>query len=530
MTRSESSLPQRGLSRVPQLYRGEESRRLDGDGAADIAAAASDGELRQRLSNAEAARVNDDDNNNHDDGNGEQEPPEPVMLMSDGRIGAVTASGVLTRGSTVVSKRSARDAEADAKEQLKRVSWWMAAFWMTAVKFGVGSLSLPRACSVLGIGGFAIANFVFGAVSTLGLLVLRKLKLRYKWFQFYADAGQALYGARGWYAVYTVVVIAMLSGFTANVFTSAIAIQQITGGMCNVLAIAIPCVAGLAMMQMRTMYGIKWAIVVAFFALLIPAMITIIYVPVNEGAMAPNLLAFGTGEFTSMLVAIVNVAFAYGGSVYAPSFMSEMANAEEFDKTVYMTQGFLVPVYFIIGLVVYLYRGDDSLSPGFNNITGSSALRKAVWALALVHTLIVTAQIGIAIMQDMFTRAFGWRMIMTWTRRSVLYYLLMSAGLMTFAFVLVNVVPLFSQFISLGSTLGVIFGTYGLPPLFMAEIMRMEARNRGERLTRRQKACMALFYFFFVGAAVIAVCGFVSTIIQIVDAYQSGEATTPFTC
>lgn len=454
--------------------------------------------------------------------------PEPISLMSTGKVSALVGNNDIVSAKSVAP---GSDEAALAKEELKRASWVEITFWLGAETFGLGSLTLAQVCSRIGYMGYTFANLAFVLLSTWTGLMLRRIKLRYKWFHFYQDCGGALWGNIGWRIIYVLVMIGKWQPVGGNTFLGAIAIIQISNGtICTVACVAIAAVVALIIIQMRTLHGLRYVIVVAFFALFVPAVIMLFDVPLSTPSPAPNVNAFAArGGFSSVVTSIMDSAYAYGAQVFFPVFMSEMKNPADFNKALYVSNTFLFIMFELLGIVVYVYRGNDSASPGFNNVE-SSNLRRALWGVTLLHTVVITAVSAIAMMHDIFTRIFGWSMMVSTSFRSRMYYFLTSLALMSMSFVIINLIPFFSEFVALGSSSAITLLTYGLPPLFIAELKRREILARGDAFTRRQIAYLSLLYCIMGATVALSLVGLAGVFWEIVENYTSGAYPSPFSC
>ena len=96
-------------------------------------------------------------------------------------------------------------------------------------------------------------------------------------------------------------------------------------------------------------------------------------------------------SFVSGLVAITDIIFAYSGHVTFFTFMAEMKRPQDFAKALYALQIGATTLYLVVGVVVYAYTGENTVSPALGN-TGHT-LRRIAYGIAL-PTIIISGVVN----------------------------------------------------------------------------------------------------------------------------------------
>ena len=128
----------------------------------------------------------------------------------------------------------------------------------------------------------------------------------------------------------------------------------------------------------------------------------------------------GHPSFRDGLLACLNIAFAYAGSMAFVSVMPEMIDADrDFVPALVMLQAFAIPVYSLVGAFIYGYAGQYVTSPALGSAPELPAkiaygvLLPCVFGTALVFGHTVTKYVSFEIMNHL-----GWDDYSKNTKRS----------------------------------------------------------------------------------------------------------------
>ena len=158
--------------------------------------------------------------------------------------------------------------------------------------------------------------------------------------------------------------------------------------------------------------------------------------------------------------------FAYAGHFMFFILISEMKRPQDAKKAAYTLQIFATTFYCVFAAVMYVYLGNDVMSPAFSSLPLKWA--KATYGLALANFLIAGSLYSHTAAKLFFIRLFrnnphhlhehtvlGWG---TWT---ILIVLANGA-----AFVLAVGVPIFAYIVSIAASLFASWYTYGIAGAF----------------------------------------------------------------
>lgn len=152
--------------------------------------------------------------------------------------------------------------------------------------------------------------------------------------------------------------------------------------------------------------------------------------------------------------AMLNIVYTFVGQITYPSFISQMKQPKDFKKALYAVTLAELIVFSLAGSIVYVYVGEAYITaPAFGSLTGN--YKKIAFSFALPTILFLGALYSNVSAQFLFSHIFkrtsrhrndhtvvGW---LVWTG--------LNLGLWILGFVLAEVIPFFSDLLSLMSSL-----------------------------------------------------------------------------
>ncbi|THG98975.1 hypothetical protein EW026_g3291 [Hermanssonia centrifuga] len=410
--------------------------------------------------------------------------------------------------------------ESHADIKYRTMDWWKAAALMLAETVSLGILSIPSVFVSLGMVGGCIAVVGLGAIATATGYVLGQFKLRHPHVHNMADAGEVLAGAFGRELLGGAQIVFLIFSAGSHALTGMIAFD-------TMLWAAITAIICMILTTTRTLNGISYLSVVSFISVFSAVLITMIGLGVagHQGHVDVKVHT----DFVTGFVAITDIIFAYSGHVTFFTFISEMKRPQDFHKALYALQIAATTLYLIVGVVVYAYTGENTVSPALGN-TGPT-LRRVAYGVALPTIIISGVVNGHVCAKLIFIRIFrrngehskhmtthsviGWG---TWITICVLIW--------TLGFIIACVIPFFNDLLGVVSAIFASWYTYGISGLFWFHLTR-----RSEWFSNTTQRFKAVFWAFivFMGAFVM-ITGMYSNIQAIVDGYRSGGFPSPFSC
>lgn len=112
----------------------------------------------------------------------------------------------------------------------------------------------------------------------------------------------------------------------------------------------------------------------------------------QEGPWSSDWKLFGTPTFAEAMYAVSTILFAFTGTPYFFSIISEMREPKQYFKAMYVCQATVTTVYTVIGVVVYYYCGSYVASPALGS--AGATMKRVSYGIALpgllVSSMIVT--------------------------------------------------------------------------------------------------------------------------------------------
>ncbi|KAI0748424.1 transmembrane amino acid transporter protein-domain-containing protein [Daedaleopsis nitida] len=418
--------------------------------------------------------------------------------------------------------------EGDADIKYRTMVWWKAAALMLAETVSLGILSVPSVFARVGMVAGCILVIGLGMLATASGYLIGSFKLRYPHVHNMADAGEILAGPVGRELLGAAQVIFMVFLCGSHVLTGLIAFDTITAGAsCSVLWGAVTAILCLVLTLPRTLDGLAYMSVVSFVSIMSAILITMIGVGVagHQGSVK----ATANLTFAAAFLSVTDIIFAYAGHVAFFTFIAEMKKPADFPKALYMLQIADTTLYLIIGIVVYAYTGDSTVSPALGN-TGMT-LRKVAYGIALPTIIIAGVINGHVCAKLVFVRIFRRkgrvsRHMTTHSWTGWLSWIGICTAIWTLAFIIAEVIPFFNDLLGVISSIFASWFTYGISGIFWFHLT-----PRSHMWTTWRQKLKTLFWAGIVAiGGFIMVAGLYASISSIIDGYREGGFPGPFTC
>lgn len=193
--------------------------------------------------------------------------------------------------------------------------------------------------------------------------------------------------------------------------------------------------------------------------------------------------AAGT-TFVAGMNAFLNISYTFIGQITLPSFIAEMKDPREFKKSVWLVTVAEVIVFSLVGAIVYAYTGNQyNTSPAFGSL--SNDIYKKVSFSFMVPTLIFLGVLYASVSaRFIFFRLFegthhkGNHTLVAWASWTGIL-----AATWTAAFVVAEVIPFFSDLLSILSSL---FDSFFGFIFWGIAYMRMKQADIGPEFYRKE--------------------------------------------
>lgn len=246
-------------------------------------------------------------------------------------------------------------------------------------------------------------------------------------------------------------------------------------------------------------------------------------------------------KYVNIMSAVLNIVYTFVGQITYPSFISQMKRPREFRKALIVVTICELITFALAGSIVYVYVGNAYITaPAFGSLTGN--FKKIAFSFALPTILFLGSLYSNVSSQFLFQQFFKkdsiHRNSHTLTGWGV--WVGLNAILWVIAFVIAEVIPFFSDLLSLMSSLfdcffGFIFWALAYFKLrklyyFKQEGISLNLFSLFKRSNMWQKAEYVLNVVIFALGFYILGPGLYATIQSIIWSYEASLYGSPFSC
>ncbi|KAI9827546.1 MAG: hypothetical protein M1832_004896 [Thelocarpon impressellum] len=386
-------------------------------------------------------------------------------------------AGTVVVDSDVDSLDVTKQVELEANNAIKyrTCSWRKTAALLFSEYICLAIMSFPWSYSVLGlVPGLLLTIFVAATVLYTSL-VIWEFCLRHPEVRDICDIGQMLFWGQTWAWYFTAAMFLLNNTFIQglHVLIGAEYLNTITGhSVCTIGFAAITMLICFVVSLPRTFSTLaKIATASAFFTF-ISVLLAAIFAGVQDHPAGYNTNKFNpttslkmTGEpvfrawppkgttFVGGMTAFLNISYTFIGQITIPSFIAEMKNPNDFPKAVWAVTIAEIIVFSLVGSVVYVYAGEQYMkSPAFGSLT---PLYKKVSFSFMIPTIIFLGVLYASVSaRFLFFRLFegtrhkGSHTVVGWAAWAGIL-----AALWIAAFIIAELIPFFSDLLSLMSSL-----------------------------------------------------------------------------
>jgi hypothetical protein len=256
---------------------------------------------------------------------------------------------------------------------------------------------------------------------------------------------------------------------------------------------------------------------------------------VSEPARAPpgwdrEIVLWGSPTFAQGFTAVLNIAFAYAGNQAFVTVMAEMRDASrDFMPSMYILQIFAIPMYSIVGAVIYGLAGQYVDSPALG--TAPPVPAKIAYGILLPTLLGTSLVFGHTSIKYIFAEVL--RLMKAEheydknTKRTWIIWISIGTVFWILAFILANAIPLFDSILSVSSALFVSWFTFGISGVMWLWM------NWNVQFSNWRKASMAILNWVIVLLTLFMNgAGLWASIDQLIAAFNdpASPVNGPFTC
>lgn len=327
-------------------------------------------------------------------------------------------------------------------------------------------MSFPYSYATLGLVPGLIFTVFVAAMVLYTSLIVWEFCMRHPEVKDVCDVGQVIFWGKKWAWWFTAVMFLLNNTFIQgfHCLVGAKYLNTMTnGGLCTIGFSAIMAVISWFCSLPRTFETLsKLAAASAFFTFISVILATIFAgIEDHPGAGWP---AFGpvkvyafpppSTNFVSGVNAFMNISYTFIGQITIPSFIAEMKEPKDFPKAVWAVTIAEVILFSLVGSIIYAYTGTNYYTaPAFGSL-GNETYLKVSFSF-MIPTLIFLGVLYASISaRFVFFRLFaGTRHMTDNTVKGWATWAGILAITWVFAFIIAEVIPFFSDLLSLMSSL-----------------------------------------------------------------------------
>ncbi|PKI83237.1 hypothetical protein MVES1_003227 [Malassezia vespertilionis] len=419
---------------------------------------------------------------------------------------------------------------------LPRTLGSIGAFWnMIAYSIALGIFSIPMTVATIGVVPFMLINVFFACLTYYIGYNYWRIAMMYPGVHSLQQVGDLIFGRWGAYSFTTIQTIFGIFLQGNHALLGGIAFNNLGWHSCMVILVFVFSVISFIFTLPRSYKVFAWQAAISFtsiFTVVIIAMIASgVTEPQNMGPGDPpkRILAFGSTDqvphkFLDGVMAVTNIFVSYGATPAYLPVMAEMSDPRLFIRSLSILVVTSFVLYSIVGCVINYNLGQYTKSPSLGSL--SSIMIKITYGLGLPTILVAGCASGQVVGKVLFRNVFNGARKRYLKNPVINWGVWVGINVVTWviAFVLAEVIPFFSSFLGLESSLFWAFF------LCLAPIFYLWRHQHDYWDTWRNRLG------FIVALGIIGVSGFLciagvwASVVSIRDQYNSGAVGSPFSC
>ncbi|PWN44806.1 hypothetical protein IE81DRAFT_286485 [Ceraceosorus guamensis] len=465
------------------------------------------------------------------------EGPTPVDATS-----STSSSGVVEAAAATTSRE-----KGTILSESKNLGRYHTALILFTNQVGLGILSLPRACQILGIVPGVIAIIGIGLLSTYTAYVLLQYWRRYPHALNMVDFARILGGRPLEIVVGISFVLNLVLTCASSSVTISTALNSISeNALCTAGFVGFAALASFILSLPRTFKFVAHVGVPSTISIIAAVLIVMISLGVADEAQlgrpaqseAVRIEVIGRPDFSQGLSACLNIAYAYAGNSGFVSVMAEMRDAShDFVPALVWLQAAAITLYVVTAIVVYALAGQYTTSPALG--AAPPTIAKIAYGIALpclLGTALVFGHTAIKYLYIVSLKLFGAQNQATRnTKTSWTCWISCALLFWTAAFLIANAVPIFDSILDISSATFIAWFTFGISGVFWFHLNWHPDAQTGVRPFNKdwKKKTLAL-----VNVAIIVIALFMNSaglyvaITRLLDIFRddANAISAPFTC
>ncbi|KAH6697331.1 amino acid transporter [Plectosphaerella plurivora] len=419
----------------------------------------------------------------------------------------------------------------------RTVGRWMSGIILITNQVGIGILSLPAALQTLGLVPGIIAIIGLGLLSTYTAYVLLQFYRKHPHVVNVPDMARIVGGP----ILEAIVGIGLFinlifTGASISVTVSVALNSMSEHALCTAGFSGIACIAFWLLCLPRKFSFVAKVGIPSTISILASVLIVMISLgvsgPSNAEEANPNIdiVIVGSPSFRDGLTTCLNICYAYAGNAGFVSYMAEMQNpSKDFVPALIILQGFSIPLYVVVAIVIYTLSGQYTRSPSL----GSAPILPAKIAYGIVlPCLLATGMVfGHTAIKYLYVvimkKIHATDEITSRTRKSWGVWIGCATFYWVGSFIMANAIPVFDSILSISSSTLIAWFTFGISGVFWFHLNWHRLFANWKKIALTIVNALIILQALFMNTA-----GTWAAIVGLVDIFNDPEYAIerPFTC
>lgn len=427
--------------------------------------------------------------------------------------------------------------EKDHEIKYRSCSWQKTAALLFSEYICLAIMSFPWSYSVLGIVPGIICTLAIASTVLYTSTILWRYCLKHPEVRDICDIGKKLFGDAAWAYNVTATFFILNNIFIQglHVLVGAKLLNTLTNSsQCSVVFAAIFAITCLIFSMPRTFSQLSRLGTFSAVTMGLAVLLAIIFAGIQDHPFGyiegdePTFTAFpapGT-TFVSGMSAFLNIMFTFCGQVCLPSFIAEMENPKDFPKALWAVTIAEIVVFSLCGALVYSFVGNQYMtSPAFGSL--QPLYKKIAFSFAIPTLIFLGSLYSVVTARFLFVRVFeNSRHRYSNTFIGWFGWIGILVTLWALAFVIAEVIPFFSDILSLVSSL--FNGWFGYIFWAMAYLQMNPGQQKWNGISKKFQTLLC--YFFIALGLYILFGGTYTSVQSIIDSFHNSNVNGVFTC
>ncbi|PWY66782.1 hypothetical protein BO70DRAFT_374700 [Aspergillus heteromorphus CBS 117.55] len=417
-------------------------------------------------------------------------------------------------------------------EKYNRLGWKRLTVVLIVEAIALGSLSIPSSFATLGMVAGVITTVGLGLVAIYTSYVVGQVKLKFPEVAHYPEAGRLMFGRAGYEIIYGMLGLQLLFLTGSHCLTGTIAFATITdSSICSIVFAVVSAILLLFLAVPPSFAEMAILGYVDFVSIIAAILITIIATGITSASDAGGLSAVDWSAwpkegitFTDAFIAITNIVFAYSFAMCQFSFMDEMHTPADYVKSIWSLGLIEIVIYTLTGAIIYAFVGQDVQSPAL--LSAGGTVSRVAFGIALpvifisgsINTVVLGRMVHGRIFKNSPIRFIN-------TKMGWITWLALITVITFVAFVIAEVIPFFSDLLSISSSLFISGFTFYFPALMWFLLIR-----EGSWTSPKNLALGALNLLCLLIGLITLGAGTYASVDDIIINYRDGTVRGVFSC